>query len=507
MAETLTAAQWAKRLAQRHAGVIALIEGERRRTYAELDRRSDQLAAALGAAGVGPGDRIAALLPNSCALIELYFAAAKLRAILLPVNFRLAAPEVAFILEDSAPRFLFVADTLEHLAESLDGAIRKIVVPTGQAAHDPYEAFLATGGGHASDACGTDPWIMLYTSGTTGRPKGCLLDQKGQIISALASAGVWKPRQEDRLLMALPLFHVGGLGILFAHMMAGATVILAPRTFSPQDAHEMLAREECTVCGIAPQLYPEILAVQKRSPRTLRLRHVSMGGGMHPVELLEEVRKVLGTEILLGYGQTEAGNFISYLTSEEQFRRPRSCGRILQHLDARIVDAGGRDLPPGEAGELLVRGPSVLSAYWQQPEQTAATLCDGWLRTGDIVSMDDEGFITLLSRVKELIKTGGENVYPKEVENVLLAHPAIAECAVFGIPHDHWGECVKAVIVPKPGQHLTVDEVVAWCRKHIAGYKRPRAIEFMDSLPRSDAGKLLMRELKARALTTTRFVD
>ncbi|WP_197277230.1 class I adenylate-forming enzyme family protein [Sphingomonas profundi] len=494
----LSAAAWCRRIGRSHALNPALIDGARQRTYAELDARTDRLARALIAAGVGPGDRVAALLYNGAPLIELYFAAAKARAILLPLNWRLAAPEIAFIVEDATPKLLFVSPGLAPLADGLVSHARRIAVPDEPATDDPFEALVA---GDLDSLPGAEPddlWIMLYTSGTTGRPKGCLLDQRGQFVSALASALLWRAQPHDKVLMALPLFHVGGLGILFAHMIVGACTVIAPRVCDGALARDMIADYGCTRAAIAPQLYARMLEVQAEVPRPLALDLVSMGGGMHEPALVAEVRDALETDILLGYGQTEAGNFISYLTAAEQLARPRSCGRAMAHLDVAVLDEAGRPVPAGASGELVVRGASVLRRYWNQPEATGRTLRDGWLRTGDLFSIDEAGYLTLLGRLKDLIKSGGENVYPKEVEAVLDAHPAITESCVFGVPDDQWGEAVKAVIVIRPGRTLTAGEIVAWCRDHIAGYKRPRYIEFVDALPRSDAGKLLMRDLRAR---------
>ena len=504
---TLTAAGWCRRLGTSHPRDTAVIDGAREWSFAELDARSERLAEALVAAGIRQGDRVAALLHNGAPLIELYFATAKARAILLPLNWRLAPAELDYIVDDAAPSLLFVSEELAELGAGIATSAQRVTVADGVVGNDPYEAFLAGPGAPLGVAEPDDVWIMLYTSGTTGRPKGCLLDQRGQIISALASAVLWRARPGDRLALALPLFHVGGLGILFAHMIAGATTVIAPRVFPPEVALRLLSERGCTRSAIAPQLYSGLLEVQRQQAVPLHLQLLSMGGGMHEPAQVAAVRDCLGTDILLGYGQTEAGNFISYLTAEEQLARPRSCGRAMMHLDIAIVDENGIPVPPGNSGELVVRGPSVLRGYWNQPEATESALRGGWLHTGDLFTIDEEGYLTLLGRLKELIKTGGENVYPKEVEAALLAHPCIVDCSVFGVPHEHWGEAVKAAIVLAPGATLSAAEVVKWCREHIAGYKRPRYVEFMNALPRSDAGKLLMRELRARPVTSDQATD
>lgn len=490
-----------RRLGQSHPRQTALIDGVRTRTFAELDARSDRLAAALIARDVAPGDRVAALLLNGAPLIELYMACAKARAILLPLNWRLAPAELAWIVADAAPRLLFVSEGLAGTAADIAGGIPRFAV-SDTATGDDYESLLDRDAGPLPPAEPIDPWIMLYTSGTTGRPKGCVLDQQGQAISALASAIHWRAKPGDRVLIGLPLFHVGGLGILFAHLIAGATAVIAPRTLDGEIALDLLSSHGCTRSAIAPQLYSPLLQAQRRRQLPLRLQLLSMGGGMHDAQEIAAIRDGLCTDILLGYGQTEAGNFISYLDVADQLERPRSCGRGMAHLDLRIVDEAGAVLGPDQPGELQVRGASVLQRYWNQPEATTAAIGDGgWLRTGDLMSIDEAGYLTLHGRLKDLIKSGGENVYPKEVEGALLQHPAVADCAVFGVPHPIWTEAVKAVVVLKDGTTLDRADLVAWCRDRIAGYKRPRYIEQIDRLPRSDAGKLMMRDLRSRPVT------
>jgi acyl-CoA synthetase (AMP-forming)/AMP-acid ligase II len=342
---------------------------------------------------------------------------------------------------------------------------------------------------------------MLYTSGTTGRPKGCLLTQAGQMASTSASLDYWRVAQEDRLLIALPLFHVGGFGILLTHFAAGAASIICRRHLATPALLDLAVAEGCRTLSVSPTLLPEILALQRTAPRDLGISRVTMGGGMHEAALVREVRDVLGTEILAGYGQTEAGNFVCYLNATEQLKRPTACGRPLRHIQASIQDADGALLPVGEVGELCLRGPSIMAGYWRNPTATAATLRQGWLRSGDMMRQDEDGFLHFVSRTKELIKSGGENVYPREVELVLLAHPGVADACVFGVPDETWGEAVKAAIVPRTTEPPDPAALVAWCRQHIAGYKRPRYIEFLEVLPRSPLGKLAIQDLRARPVT------
>ena len=510
LSPALGAAAWSRRIAMRFPGRPAVIDGARQVTYAELDLRVERLAVALSRRGVEQGDRIAAVLINGLPLIELYLAAARLGAILLPVNWRLAPPEIAWIIDNAEPRLIFLSESLSNLVDPSDSAAPMLVVPDQPGDDDAYEALIASVPADArltEDPAPDSDWFMLYTSGTTGRPKGCLLPQYGQVIAAFAMASQWQIDGHARLLISLPLFHVGGTGLLFAHLAVGACLVIAPRLFDADKARRMASELECTALAVVPQLYPQLIADQRRDPLPLSLRRVTMGGGMHAPELVAEVQEVLGAEPILGYGQTEAGNYIAYLMGSEQLRHPKACGRAIPQFDFRAVDENDNPLPLGATGELCVRGPSLLSGYWRNPEATAATVRDGWLHTGDLVRLDEHGLLTLVGRAKELIKTGGENVYPREVEAVLLEHPAIADCVVFGVPHDYWGEAVKTMIALRPGHSLDGAGVVAWVRARIAGYKRPRFVEFVPALPRTDTGKLLTRELRARPVTPDQHVD
>ncbi len=505
-----SAAAWSRRIGRRFPQRLAIADGDRRLCYGELDERVERLAGALRLRGVRRGDRIAALLVNGLPLIELYLAAARLGAILLPLNWRLSPVELGWIIGNAEPRILFRSPGLPE-PEGADAGLATVIV--GGAGEDEHEALLAgadAGGDPEAVEAHDDgalPWIMLYTSGTTGHPKGCLLSQQGQVISAYAMATQLHCTEKSHLLLSLPLFHVGGTSLLFSHMAVGAAITLAPRHFDAEAARQMASALGCDMLGIAPQLLPAMVEAQRRDPLPLALRTVTMGGGMHRPQLVEEVRAVLGCEPILSYGQTEAGNFVACLRGEEQIAHPKSCGRPTPQFDIRIMGEGDRPLPVGEVGELCLRGPSVLTGYWRNPEATQSALRGGWLHSGDLAMVDEHGLITLMGRSKELIKTGGENVYPKEVEAVLLAHPDIADCAIFGVADDHWGEAVKALVALHPGRSMTPRQAADWVRAHIAGYKRPRFVEFIAALPRTDTGKLLTRELQARPVTPDQCTD
>ena len=499
----LTIAALCRQVAGRYPRRTVLVHGSDRISFAELDICTTALAVALQRRGIGRGDRVAALVLNGLPFMQLAFAAAKLGAIFLPLNWRLAPPELAYILGDASPALWFVSEELRPLAAEAGGGLPAIeIAATGTWATDEYQTLLATPAA-ASDLVDpepSDPWLMLYTSGTTGRPKGCLLSHAGQYATTFASMAYWRIGCEDSLYTSLPLFHVGGLGVLMSHLAAGAATVIAPYRADPDSMLRGVSEAGCTSLSVAPSQLLEMMERQRVLGLELRPRRTTMGGGMHAPALIREVQAVFNTAVLAGYGQTEAGNFVAYLSDAEQLARPTACGTALAHLETRIVDESDREVAPGEIGELCLRGASVMLGYWKNADATAAALRGGWLHTGDNARIDEDGYIHLVGRTKQLIKSGGENVYPREVELVLLAHELIVDCAVFGVPDPRWGEAVKAAVVLAPGAMLGLDEIVAWCRQHIAGYKRPRYIELVDAIPRSELGKVQVAELQARPL-------
>ena len=495
-------------LARRHPGRTAAADIGRSLDFATLDRRTSALAASLLQAGAVPGSCVAVLVNNGVPMVELFIAAAKARVTLLPLNWRLAAGELDYILADATPRLLFVSDGLAVLAGRLRAPPRSILIADG-GGDCAYEDFVRAGAAASAlpRPSPSDPWLMLYTSGTTGRPKGCVLDQAGQLAAALAMREVWSVTPDDRLGSCLPLFHVGGLGIFMGHLSGGAAIHIAPRSLVPADCLAWLSDLRCTTAAIPVQFYDAVLEQQRRAPLPLALRCVNLGGGMHAASFVRDVVEVLKARAVAGYGQTEAGGFVSMQTHEEQLARPASCGRVMTHLQASIVDDADQPVPAGEVGELCLRGASVMRGYRGQKEATAAALRHGWLHTGDMCRFDGDGFLYLVARKKELIKSGGENVYPREVEEALAAHPAVLDVSVFGVPHEYWGEAVKAAIVLREGAQVSAPELARWCRERIAAYKRPRFIEFMAAIPRSEIGKVQKLELAARPVTAEQSTD
>jgi fatty-acyl-CoA synthase len=475
----------------------AYILDDRTTTFEDLQRRSAELADALVARGFDHGDRLGILVSSGALILEALFAAAHLGVIVVPLNIRLRADDIQFILNDAQPRLLLVATHLETLAVGAAAAVPMVIVDEDSTASladafgtdVPHSIRIPEGSG-----VGDDPALILYTSGTTGRPKGCVLTQSSLNASTASMRDYRSLSPGERLLLALPLFHVAGLGLALSQLAAGGCIVFPTRAISIDALLRLLSTSGATEAALAPPHLPPLMDLQEREPQELSLRRMVVGGGMYDRAFLDRLTRTMGRngslDLLAGYGQTEAGNFVACLNRNEQLTNPGACGKALAHVEVSIRSPHGVPLPVGDTGELCIRGPSVMFGYWRQPDATALAITDAWLHTGDVMSVDSEGFLTFVARIKELIKTGGENVYPAEVENILRKHPSIAECCVAGIPDMQWGEVVKAFLVLAPNQHLDADELTRWCKSQMAGYKRPRQIAFVERIPRDGNGKV-----------------
>jgi acyl-CoA synthetase (AMP-forming)/AMP-acid ligase II len=485
-----------------------VVDGALRISFRELDRRTDRLACALAARGVRQGDRVATLLLDGLPTIELLLANAKLGAVTVTLNWRLAAPELGDILERAAPRLLFYSERFAHLIPNAS-LLHPFALPDSSEVGGVYEQLVASASGPLAEPVvrGDDPLFMLYTSGTTGRPKGCLQSHRGTVLAALAFVARRSLSSADRLISTSPLFHVGGLSHFFSALAAGAATVVAPRGLSGEETLRLISREGCTFGSPHDVLLEGMIDAQRRLSVPLRLRTITRGATLTPAEQIVAVQEHLGARVVGGYGQSELGGFATMIDDSEMVEHPTAIGAPLPHLEVRILDEAGNPDARAEAGELGVRGPSVMLGYWHDQEATRKAIGSGWLRTGDLVRRDGDGRLHFNGRSSELVKSGGENVYPREVEQVLLRHADIADAAIIGIPHARWGEAVKACIVLRPGAKLDPREVVTWCRQHIAGYKRPRFIEYVDHIPRDHLGKIQRRLLRERDVHADQAVD
>ena len=481
---------------------VAIEHDARTLTFAALDARSSRLAQALRAAGVRAGDRVAYLDRTAPEVIELLFAVSKLGAVIVPMNWRLVAPELAAVIRDSRARVLIAGPRhADVAAEIVDGRGQLVLVG------DAYEAWLAAhppvDPGHRGGA--HDVVVQMYTSGTTGVPKGVLTTHRN-LAAAAETSPLWAFDGSTVSLTPLPMFHIGGIGWAFVGLWNGAATILV-RDFDPLAVLETLECRRVTNAVFVPTMLHMLTAVPGAAERDFSdLRSIAYGASPITTTVLKAALRTFRCPLFGIYGLTETTGAITQLDPLDhdpdgpREHLLRSAGRPYPWVDLRIVDPDtGTRRGPREVGEVWLRAPNVAAGYFNRPAETSSALTDdGWLRTGDGGYVDEEGYLFLTDRIKDMIVSGGENVYPIEVEEVLSQHPAVLEAAVIGLPHERWGEAVTAVIVRRPGCSVDLEELLAFARARLAGYKLPRRVEFVEELPRTPTGKVLKRELRAR---------
>jgi acyl-CoA synthetase (AMP-forming)/AMP-acid ligase II len=496
---------WPTRRAFLSGDRTALIAGERRITYTELDRRTDQLARAFRAEGVRRGDRVAGLLFNSPAFLETMLATAKLGAVFVPMNLRLSPAEVTYLLADSgADLFVYSAPLAPVARAALTGEgvrVRTRVVVGGEPAdgESEFEQLLASGDPRAlgTDVDGSDLSCLMYTSGTTGRPKGAMLTHDNHLWNVVNTLSFGRGlRESDVTVTVAPMFHIGGLGVHTLPLLyVGGTNLLLP-SFDPAQTLEAMARERATVQFMVPAMWAALMAVPDFDRHDLSALELAVSGGAPcPLPVLEFFQGK-GLPFQEGFGMTETAPAVSILDADHVKEKAGSIGRAVFHVDARIVDEHDVDVPTDRVGELVVRGPNVFTGYWGLPEATAEAFRGGWFHTGDLGRMDPEGFITLVDRKKDMIITGGENVYPIEVEQVLYRHEAVREVAVVGVPHSQWGETPVAVVALMEGAEVAADELITYARGRLAHFKCPTRVVVVPELPRNATGKVLKTVLR-----------
>jgi len=485
---------------------VAVFDGGRL-TYRQLDQASDRLAANLVAAGIGPGDRVALQLPNIPQFLISYFGILKAGAVVVPLNVLLRAPEIAYHLEDSGALILITWEGV--LAEAAKGAeaagldtIFAVGHAAGAAGAMPFERLLDG----AAPPVGmvmrqpADTAVIVYTSGTTGRPKGAELTHIQLYMNADIPGRLFDVQSDDIVITVLPLFHVFGLSsILDVCVRFGCTMSLVPR-FTPAAVLAAVQRDRATIFEGVPTMFADLLSFPELDRYDLSSLRVAISGGASiPAPVLDAFEQRFGLVILEGYGMTETASTTTFNPSADE-RRAYSVGKPIWGTQTQVWDDEGRPLPPGpeHVGEIVTRGLHVMKGYLNQPEATAATFTGDWLHTGDLGYFDEDGFLFIVSRKKELIIRGGYNVYPSEIENVLHAHPAVSEAAVVGVPDERLGEEVMAVVIVRAAMELREGELVSWCRERLAAYKCPRVFQFRAELPKNSMGKVLKDEL-ARA--------
>jgi len=494
----MTISDQVARFARTTPDAVAFRDGALTLTWRQTDARADRLAAAIAAAGVAVGDRVAVMAGNSAPHLEAMVAIVRAGAICVPVNFRMVATEVAYVLADSGAAAVLVDDAFAPVVAAARTPEVRAVLTLGAG----YDAQLTAAPAAPAWPCVADeaPAFIMYTSGTTGRPKGAVLSHRNLTLHAYSNI-VTNGSHGDRVgLSGAPLFHIAGVSGFCINLAQGATTVLTPSSgFDPVAMVDLLERERVSSCFFVPAQWAAIVAVPGLADRDLSaLRRCSWGAAPASTTLLRAMIDAFPqADVVTAFGQTECSPVTCLLRGEDAIRKIGSIGRPIVNVEARIVDDEMNDVPRGAVGEIVYRGPLVMTGYWNQPEATAEAFRGGWFHSGDLVREDEDGYLFVVDRVKDMIISGGENIYCAEVENVLAAHPKIADVALIGVPDAKYGEAPLAVAVARdPDDPPTAADVEAFCRERLAAYKRPRDLVLVAALPRNPSGKVLKTRLR-----------
>jgi long-chain acyl-CoA synthetase len=491
-----------------HGGRVATIQGDRRRTWHEFGQRVASLAGALRERGLTPDGRVGLLAMNSDRYLEVFYAAPWAGGMIVPINFRFSPAEIIFCLNDCNTEILLVDDNFHSIIPDLRAQAPCVrhVISIGESSSEYEDLLASTAPVPDAGRGGGDVAGIFYTGGTTGRSKGVMLTHDNMGAIGLNCTSVLPMDESTVYLHAAPMFHLGDIAMFLGVMQAAGAHVFIPR-FDPAAVLRNIVEHRVTFTLLVPTMVHMLLDYYAKCPADISsLKGFLYGASPMPDALMDRAMAMLPhVGFYQGYGMTEA---VPATVLEPRYHTPggaklRSAGRPTYFAEVKIVDPADREVPRGTVGEILIGGPMVMKGYWNQPQLTEDTLRGGWMHTGDAGYMDDDGFVYVVDRLKDMIISGGENIFSAETENAIYQHPAVAMCAVIGLPHPEWGEQVHAVVMLKDGQELTADELQAHCRKLIAGYKCPRTIEFTrEPLPVSGVGKILKRELRARYKAT-----
>jgi len=491
-----------KRTANKYPKKEALVCDSKRISYEQFDQRANRLGNALTSWGVEKGDRVALLLYNSRELAEGIFGIARAGAIGVPLNYRLKPNELAYILNHSGSKVLLYGSEFSEQALPLHKLteLEKFICIEGSGPDIGYEELLSQFSGTSPPfkIGEDDPAALLYTSGTTGRPKGVVITHRNQIWACVSQTIEYGVTHRDRVLITAPMFHTGAFSRFLTAVYLGNSIFIL-KQFDPVKFLQLVETEEITFTSLVPTMFimvDQLPQEVKRSFQTTSVEKYITSGSILPVELVRKIQNLFPrAQIRDSYGATEF-NFTTVLQPEDFLRKIGSVGRAHVNSEVRILNDRGTEMSPGEVGEICVRGPHVMKEYYRDPEATREAFTEGWFRTGDLGRMDAEGFFYIVDRKKDMIISGGENIYPREIEEVLYTHEKIAEAAVIGVPDSIWGESVRAIVVTKPGERLTEGEVINFCAQRLAGYKKPKSVIFVDFLPKNTSSKILKKTLK-----------
>lgn len=491
----------------------AFVFENKRLSYKQLLNRAQLLAGWLTETGISKGDKIGCLFKNGLSFVEVYFGTSLSGGVLVPVNFRLVPNEVEYILDHADVKILFVEEDLLSSIEPIVNKLKKIeqivvvgeVYPLLNKEVLSYETIFPMNiKGEAEELCDDDAHAIIYTSGTTGKPKGAVLTHKNIYINGMNKSYHGQSKRGAKHLLIPPLFHVAALSLLVTNCLLEGTMVIH-REFNPEKVWQTIENEKINSMFLVPAMWNMLFQVRNYEKYALdSMTSCSTGGAICPLELKKKIMSTFKNAGLHeAFGQTEMSPSTTYLSGEESIKEGKaaSVGRPSLNVRIRIVDEYMNDVPAGEVGEILYQGPTMMKEYYKNPEATSEAFKGGWFHSGDLVRMDEDGYIYVIDRKKDMIISGGENIYPKELEEVLYTHPYILDAAVIGVPDAKWGETVKACIVLKEDKQLSKEEVLEFCQTRIASYKKPRLIEFLEALPRNASGKVLKTVLRSQVFT------